>query len=230
MMTKKLIAAFLLTTPVVHAETLLGGLFGPKEAPDLSPFAVHRRSLAEQIQEPKVAASVGATLGKGVDSVLSVPGRVVNVGDDLPPMLSKGTQEFGVSGAVNFADDIAYNMNLNYGWFIRDRWQVGFGLGVQGVESDINFSLGLFTEYHFCLSPSSKWVPFVGFSAAWAKLDSDAFDADSIALGLDFGVKYFIRENIALSFSIGADYAFDDVFPGGDDFAEQINIGTRFYF
>lgn len=191
-----------------------------------SPFA----SFREGYQDQKVSASVGETIGNVGRSVASVPGRVVNVNDGLPPMLSEGTQEFGIAGNVNFADDIAYNLNLSYGWFVRDRWQVGFGLGVQGVESDMNFNLGLFTEYNFCINPTSKWVPFVGFNASWARLDSDAFDADSIALGLDLGMKYFIRENVAISFSIGADYAFDDVFPGEDDFQEQINIGTRFYF
>ena len=55
-------------------------------------------------------------------------------------------------------------------------------------------------------------------------------ECNSIGLGVDLGVKYFIRENLAVSFSIGAEYAFDDVFPGGDDFAQTINIGTRFYF
>ena len=198
-----------------------------------SPF----ESLRGGYQDEKVSATVGSTLGRVGDTlgnvgrgVASVPGRVVNVGDGLPPMLSQGTQEFGVAGNVNFADDIAYNLNLSYGWFVRDRWQVGFALGVQGVESDVNFGLGLFTEYNFCINETSKWVPFVGFTAQWEKLDSDAFDADSIALGLNLGMKYFVRENIAISFSVGAEYAFDDVFPGGDDFQEQINIGTRFYF
>lgn len=172
----------------------------------------------------KVSAT--STAGK----VLTTPVRMFgNVGDQLPPMLSEGTQEFGISGNVNFADDIAYNLNLSYGWFLKDNWEFGFQLGVQGVESDVNFSGGLFTEYNFA-NGDSKWVPFVGFSASWARLDSDSFDADSIALGLDLGIKYFVRENIAISFSIGAEFAFDDVFPGEDDFQEQINIGTRFYF
>lgn len=161
--------------------------------------------------------------------VLSTPGRVLSVGDQLPPMLSEGTQEFGISGNLNFADDFAYNLDLSYGWFLKDNWEIGFQASVQGVESDMNIGLGLFTEYNFS-NDDSKWVPFIGMSAEWAKLDSDAFEADSIALGLEVGIKYFIRENIALSFSIGAQYAFDDVFPGGDDFQEQINIGTRFYF
>lgn len=166
------------------------------------------------------------TAGKIVRS----PGNLANMNDGLAPMLAEGTQEFGIAGSLNFAEDVAYNLNLTYGVFIKDGWEFGFGVGVQGVESDYTFSLGLFTEYNFVLNPTSKWVPFVGFSMNWAKLDSDAFDTDSIALGLQLGVKYFVRENIAISTSIGADFAFDDVFPGGDDFQEQINIGTRFYF
>jgi len=190
------------------------------------------QDLSERHENVKVSVgeTIGTTAGNIGRGVMSVPGRVANVNDGLPPMLSAGTQEFGVAGNVNFADDIAYNLNLSYGWFVRDGWEIGFGLGVQGVESDVAFSFGLFTEYNFQLSQDSKWVPFIGFSASWAKLDSDVFDADSIALGLDLGVKYFIRENIAISFSLGAEYAFDDVFPGQDDFQEQINIGTRFYF
>lgn len=187
-----------------------------------SPFA----SFREGYQDQKVAASVGETVSNTTQKVTSA----FDVSDDLPPMLSQGTREFGVSGFLNWADDTAYNLNLTYGWFVRDRWEVGFNGGVQGVDSDLSFSLGLFTEYNFCLGETSKWVPFVGFSANWAKLDSDAFDSDSIALGLDLGMKYFIRENIAVSFSLGADFAFDDVFPGEEDFAKQVNIGTRFYF
>lgn len=175
------------------------------------------------------ARNVASGVGDVGRTIVTAPARILDVRDALPPMLAKGTQEFGLSGNVNFADDIAYNLNLTYGWFIRDCWEVGFIANVQGVESDVNFGLGIFTEYNFARN-NSKWVPFVGFDMSWAKLDSDAFDADSIALGLNVGIKYFIRENISLSFSVGADYAFDDVFPGGDDFQEQINIGTRFYF
>ncbi|MEN8846608.1 MAG: hypothetical protein ABF377_00860 [Akkermansiaceae bacterium] len=118
----------------------------------------------------------------------------------------KGTQEFGVSGSLNYADDIDYNLELSYGWLVKDQWEVGFVGGVQGTNSDNNFSLGLFTEYNWAID-DSKWVPFIGMSAKWASLDSGAFDADSIALGMDIGVKYFIRENIAISFALGAEYA-----------------------
>ena len=161
--------------------------------------------------------------------LIKTPGRVLAIGDELPPMLSQGTQEFGIGGNIDFSDNIAYNLELTYGWYIKDNWQFGFTANVQGEDSDASFGAGLFTEYNFAYN-DSKWVPFVGVSAEWARLDSDILDEDSVALGLDIGIKYFVRENIAISFSIGADFAFDDVFPGGDDFQENINIGTRFYF
>ncbi len=197
-----------------------------------SPAFADFKGLVDRHEDANVSllGAVGDTVGTVGRGILGAPGRVASVNDGLPPMLSAGTQEFGVSGSVNFADDIVYNLDLTYGWFIKDRWEVGFELGIQGADSDFGFGLGLFTEYNFQLNETSKWVPFVGFSAKWAKLNSDVLDADSIALGLDLGVKYFIRENIAISFALGAEFGFDDVFPGGDDFQEQINIGTRFYF
>ncbi|MDB4143341.1 hypothetical protein N9897_00240 [bacterium] len=156
---------------------------------------------------PDDGSSVAIATEQSIGSKpLSTPGRVLNVGDSLPPMLAEGTQEFGVSGSLNYADDLDYNLELSYGWFIKDQWEVGFVGGVQGTNSDNNFSLGLFTEYNWAID-DSKWVPFIGMSAKWASLDSGAFDADSIALGMDIGVKYFIRENIAISFALGAEYA-----------------------
>lgn len=146
------------------------------------------------------------------------------------PDLSAGTRELGVFGNLNWADDTVYNLNVTYGWFTKDDWQVGGGVGFSGINSDLDLSLNLFTEYHW-VSGDSKWTPFVGANIGWARLDRDSvFDGDSISVGLDVGVKYFIQSNVALSFSVGADYAFDDVFPGGDDFNKQLNIGTRFYF
>ncbi len=166
-----------------------------------------------------------ASTGRGL---LSAPGKMLKISDSALPNLSLGVQEFGLSGNIDYGDDIAYNLNLSYGYFFKDNWQIGFTTNIQGENSDLNLGLGLFTEYNFV--GETKWVPFVGLSAKWASLGSDALDADSIALGLDLGVKYFLKENLALSFSVGADFAFDDVFPGGDDFQQTIKIGTRFYF
>ncbi len=173
----------------------------------------------------KKITSNTAALGRGL---VSTPGSLLRMGNNELPKLSQGVQEFGLSGNIDFSDNIAYNLNLSYGKFFKDNWLVGFTANVQGEESDASFGLGLFTEYNFVRE--SKWVPFIGGAVKWASLNSDFLDADSIALGLEFGVKYFIRENVALSFSMGAEYAFKDVFPGGDDFQQNVKIGTRFYF
>lgn len=144
------------------------------------------------------------------------------------PDLSKGTQEFGIFGNVDWSHDISYDLDITYAWFVKDDWEVGAETGISGVESDANFSLGVFTEYNW--TGQSKWTPFVGASLYWASLEDDLFDASSIAMGVDVGVKYFIRSNVAISLSVGADYAAEDVFPGGDDFNSSLDIGTRFYF
>lgn len=173
-----------------------------------------------------VSGSENQSLGR---KVLSTPGRLLHVGNDLPPMLSEGTQEFSIGGSLDFSDDFAYNLDVKYGWFVKDMWEFGFVADVTGVESDANFGVGLFTQYNFGRS-GSKWVPFVGLEVKWSELKEENFDGESVVLGLDFGIKYFIRENIAVSFSGGAEFAFDDVFSGEDNFQERVKIGTSFYF
>lgn len=177
--------------------------------------------------------TVGA-VGTGVvdagRGLASLPGRVLNVADDSLPMLTAGTQELGISGNVNFTDDIAYTLDLSYGYFFRDCWEVGFTANAFG-DDDFNFGLGLFTEYNF--ATGSKWVPYIGASAKWAKVDSEFFDTDSIAFAGELGVKYFIRSQMAVFAAINFEWSPDDVFGIGDeikDNAQNINIGMRFYF
>lgn len=164
-------------------------------------------------------------VGRGITHL---PTKIAGVRDPGMPMLSKGTQEFGLAGNINWGDDIAYNADLSYGWFFADNWEFGTEFNISGIESDVNFGLGLFMEYNF--DTQSKWVPFVGVAAKWAHLGSDALDADSIAMGGELGVKYYLRSNLALTFSLALDWAFDDVFPGEDSLNKQLNIGTRFSF
>ena len=176
----------------------------------------------------KTLILAGAALAVGAASAFGqATGPTSPMSGELPD-LSAGTRELGVSGNLDWTNDTSYNLNVTYAWFTQDAWEVGGKVGLSGVEDDYNFSLGLFTEYNFV--SESKWVPFVGGSLNWATLESDVFDGDSITVGLNAGIKYFLQSNLALSLSIGADYAFDDVFPEDEDFNKQINIGTRFYF
>lgn len=194
-------------------------------------------SFSGAAEDKAVAATLGSTagaVGSGVvdagRGLVSLPGRAMGSGDTGLPMLYAGTQELGISGNVNFTDDVVYNLDLSYGYFFRDCWQVGFTANAFG-DDDFNFGVGLFTEYNF--STGSKWVPYVGVSAKWARVDSEFFDDDSIAFGGELGVKYFIRSHMAVFAAVNFEWSPDDIFGVGDeikDNAQNINIGMRFYF
>lgn len=192
---------------------------------------------AQAAEDHAVSATLGETagaVGSGVvqagSNLASLPGRMLRVGNEDRPNLVAGTQELGVSGHINFTDDTIYNLDLSYGYFFSPCWEVGFTANVYG-DGDFNMGLGLFTEYNFV--NDSKWVPYAGFLAKWAKLDSDFADTDSIAFGEELGVKYFLRQHIALFAAINYEWSPDDVFGIGDeikDSAQNINLGMRYYF
>ena|GEM_PF-1611074 len=143
------------------------------------------------------------------------------------PMLAPGVQELGLAGSLNWRDETAYNMQVSYGRFLTQNWLVGLRGGFQGVDSDVDFSVGVFGEYNWLTG--TQWVPFAGLSADWAEVNSDFFDGNSIELGATLGVKYFFRPNIAVSVSLGAAWVADEL-PSGDDINRQVDIGLRFYF
>ncbi len=186
------------------------------------------------------AKGAAGTAYSGARGLASMPGKAMNMGDNFLPNLSAGTQEFGLDGNVQFGGDVIYNLNLSYGYFFKDNWEVGFTAGIQGADTQLGADIGLFTEYNFNLG--SKFVPYVGASVALASLSTDnggslnsslPDDATSVALGGEVGVKYFLRENIAITGSVDFKWSPDDVFGGVEDAsaaASNINIGTRFYF
>ncbi|MGD9419875.1 MAG: hypothetical protein Q7R22_013130 [Verrucomicrobiota bacterium JB025] len=132
--------------------------------------------------------------------MLQAPSRLANVRNDEMPMIAAGVQEIGLSGSFDWTDDTVYNTNLSYGWFLNDCWLFGFKVGVSGVNSDANVTAGLFTEYN--IHTGTKWVPFVGGGVNYKRLDTGDDSADGIETGLEFGVKYFLRANMAISASM----------------------------
>jgi hypothetical protein len=146
--------------------------------------------------------------------------------DDLP-MLAKGVQEFGLSGKLNWDDETEYALDLSYGLFVTDGLLLGVKGGVIGENSDASFNLGVFGEYNF--ATGTKWVPFIGLGADWARVDDGNFDADAIRLRGELGVKYFLRSNMAISASMSGSWL-SNTTPDGDDFGKQVNFGLRFFF
>lgn len=165
------------------------------------------------------------------------------VAQQVNPMLSEGTRELSLSGNLEFPEfeEIDFDINASYGYFISDGWEVGgqvVGADIAGIE---RFDVGIFTEYNF--NRGSNMVPFVGASVgiATASFDSD-FDLDT-TLGVDDeeatvfsfsgGIKWFVRDYMAVSTSIGFNVSTDDIYAADDELADNLTrfkIGLRYYF
>lgn len=150
-----------------------------------------------------------------------------NVATDELPIISKGVVEFGLNGYLDWTDDVNYATTVSYGRFVTDNWLLGARLGLTGVNSNVNFSGGLFAEYNYLTG--TKWVPFVGLGANWKRIDSGAFNADAIEAAGEIGVKYFLRSNMAVSASISGTWASDSL-PNSNDFGSRISFGLRYFF
>ncbi len=144
-------------------------------------------------------------------------------GDGLP-MLAPGVQELGLAGRLNWEDDTAYSFDISYGRFITSNILVGVNGGITGVNSDKDYRVGVFGEYNFLTG--TKWVPFVRSGLGYSRPDQGD---NNLFLGVDVGVKYFMRSNMAIFASIGGDW---NVAGRGKSsgVAKQIDLGLKYYF
>lgn len=163
----------------------------------------------------------------------------LNVADNSLPQLSRGTQELGLGGNLDLNDGVAWDLNLTYGWFIQDNWQVGFAIDWAGEDSDLlqNSRFGVFTEYNF--STGTKWVPYVGVGVAYAATGDrfvgteEIFGNDGFSFSGEIGMKYFIRSHMAVYAGVNFSWSPDDVFGVADEIGDNltnVEIGLRFYF
>lgn len=170
------------------------------------------------------AALAATTSSKGgMDTSTSIQSDRTYGSDGLP-MLAQGVQELSLSGRLNWEDNTAYNFDISYGRFINSNWLVGVDAGITGINSDKDYRLGVFGEYNFLTG--TKWVPFIRAGLGYSRPDQGD---DSVFLGSDVGIKYFMRSNLAIFASVGGDWVIsgDD---NGDGFAKQIDLGLKFYF
>lgn len=140
------------------------------------------------------------------------------------PMLATGIQELSLGGHLNWEDNTDYTFNISYGRFVTPNWLLGVDAGITGINSNKDYRAGVFAEYNFLTG--TKWVPFVRSGLGYSNPDG----GDSgVTLGVDAGIKYFMRSNLAIYASMGGDW---NVSGGGsnDGIAKQIDLGLKFYF
>ena len=180
-------------------------------------------------------AAAGGAEAVGVDNatLLSPSEHHSAPSSDWMPMLQKGTQELSIGGQLRLKDfdDIDYDLRVKYGWFIKDKWEIGVTGDFVDFGGGRRIGLGGFTEYNFDLG--SRFVPYLGASAKWADASFDNLERDSVLFTGELGVKYFLRSHMAIYAAINFEWSPEDIFSVGDDIADNaqnIILGMRFYF
>ena len=154
--------------------------------------------------------------------------------------VQRGTTELGVSGFLDFAtvDGTTAEVDLSWGRFVRDYWELGARGGVALSDSITRFSTGVFTEYNIELGRT--FLPFIGLSLSVLAADVDldkpgkpeGSDA-ALGAGVELGSKGFLSPSVALSGGLVMEWATDDIFLEEDDVSStdvHFRFGLRCYF
>ncbi len=146
----------------------------------------------------------------------------------VTPNLDKGTKALEGAGHINLMGDEG-QIQLAYGQFVADGIEVAVVAGLRDDDRYMSTELGIRTEYNFVRN--SPFVPFLGASVVWAAVEADDFDIDTNAavFSVGGGVKYFIRDDVALAVNASYLFATDDIFVDYED-REAENEDIRFLF
>lgn len=162
--------------------------------------------------------------------------------NNVVPNLNTGTKSLRVNGSYDFNHALDYELTLEagYGYFFWDNIELSIVGGVQSNKLIDSYQLGAVGEYN--LNFGSAWVPFFQVGALWAaaEIDDDIYnspgelDEDAFIARFGGGVKYFFRDDIALSLSLNYDWASEDLYMDDkgsvDDYNWTALLGIRFYF
>ncbi len=173
---------------------------------------------------------------------LSIAATGMASANAVVPNLNKGTKSLDVNGSYdsNTALDYQFNLGLGVGYFFIDNFEVAVVGGVQSNSFADTYEFGAIAEYNF--TTGTPWVPFVTVGVLWAgtELDDDIyndegdFDKDAWLGRFGGGIKYFFRDDIALSLNCKYDVASKDIYGNDDGDRDGYNwtmgLGLRFYF
>jgi hypothetical protein len=152
----------------------------------------------------------------------------------VTPNLDKGTKVLEGAGYINLMGD-ELQFQLAYGRLVADAIEVALVAGLHDDDSYMSTELGVRAEYNFVLD--SALVPFLNTGVVWADAEADDrdLDTDAAVFSIGGGVKYFIRDDVALAVNGSYLVATDDIFVDsedgvleGDEF--RILFSVRVYF
>ncbi len=152
----------------------------------------------------------------------------------VTPNLDKGTKVLEGAGVINvMGDDVL--IQLAYGKFVADGIEVAAVAGLRDNDEYMSTELGVRGEYNLILD--SALVPFLSAGVVWADVEADdsGIDTDAAVFSVGGGVKYFIRDDVALAVDGSYLVATDDIFVDSEDGDVQddearILLSVRFYF
>jgi hypothetical protein len=147
------------------------------------------------------------------------------------PLLQRGVKELALSGAFDFEHegDPTLDLNVRYGYFIQNLLEVGGFVDLSGDFDDVfRYGLGGFGELHFSPIMVASAVPYVGADLALTFVDTDlGEDNAALVFRPRVGLKWFIREYVAIDTSFFVALATDDVFQNNRDDLDPYDIGLR---
>jgi opacity protein-like surface antigen len=152
----------------------------------------------------------------------------------VTPNLDKGTKVLEGAGIFNVMGD-ELQLQLAYGQFVTDGFEVALVAGLRDSDRYMSTELGVRAEYNFVFD--SPLVPFLGAGVVWADAEADDsdIDADAAVFSAGGGVKYFIRDDVALAVDGSYLVATDDIFLDSEENEVQddefrILFSVRYYF
>jgi hypothetical protein len=152
----------------------------------------------------------------------------------VTPSLDKGTKVLVGAGFIDvMGDEIQFQ--LAYGLFVVDGLELAVVAGLRDSDRYMSTELGVRAEYN--LNIDSPLVPFLSASAVRADAEADGsnLDTDAGVFSVGGGMKYFIRDDVALALNGSYLIATDDIFVDSDDGELnddefRILFSVRFYF
>jgi hypothetical protein len=152
----------------------------------------------------------------------------------VTPNLDKGTKILEGAGRIDvMGDDL--QIQLAYGQCVADGIEVAVVAGLRDNDQYMSTELGARAEYNLILD--SALVPFLNAGVVWADAEADDIDLDTDAavFSVGGGLKYFIRDDVALAVNGSYLVATDDIFVDSEDEELQddefrILFSVRFYF